>query len=80
MEQTADAILTALRVLNALVVKRDPEPADIDQLRILSPSLPETPLDELANDVIHQVLRRVTSATQQQLMVRWRVWESVSSI
>jgi hypothetical protein len=48
-------VVTALRVLNALALKRDPNLADIDELRHLAPQFAATPLDVLAWGVIQQV-------------------------
>jgi hypothetical protein len=45
---------TALRVLSAIVNQRDPEPADVRELRHLPTPRAEIPLDELASVVIQQ--------------------------
>jgi hypothetical protein len=45
---------TALRVLSAIVNQRDPDPADVQELRHLPASRAEVPLDELACGVIQQ--------------------------
>jgi hypothetical protein len=47
-------MITALRVLSAIVNQRDPEPADVRALRPLPASFAEVPLDELACGVIQQ--------------------------
>jgi hypothetical protein len=54
MQLGVDAMMTALRVLSAIVNQRDPNPADVEELRRLPPSRAEAPLDELACDVIQQ--------------------------
>jgi hypothetical protein len=56
VQQAIDEIKTALRVLTAIVEKRYPDPADIDELRRLAPLLAEAPPDELACGVIRQAL------------------------
>jgi hypothetical protein len=47
MQQTVDAIKTALRVLNALVVNGEADPSDLAELRRLSPSLADAPQPDL---------------------------------
>ena len=53
---------TAMRVLAALNEKRDPTPADIDELRGLAPDFSATGLDELACEVIQRALRHRAEA------------------
>jgi hypothetical protein len=58
MQLTVNAMKTALRVLNALAVKCEADPADVHELRRLAPLLADSPLDELARDVIRQAMMR----------------------
>ena len=59
MGNPTEALKTALRVLAAITDGgRQPDPADVEQLRRLAPLMADTPLDELAADVIQQALRR----------------------
>jgi hypothetical protein len=58
MDSSLHAMKTAMRVLSAINEKRDPDPADLDQLRSLAPLLADLPADELACDVIKQALQR----------------------
>ena len=48
----------ALRVLQAITRRHNPEPADIAELKRLSPLLLDAPADEMACDVIQQALKR----------------------
>jgi hypothetical protein len=57
MQTTPNAVRTAVRVLNALAVEREPEPADVDELRRLAPRLAATPVDMLAWEVIQHEAR-----------------------
>lgn len=59
MENPTEALKIALRVLAAITDDdRQPDPADIEELKRLAPLMGDTPLDELASDVIQQALRR----------------------
>jgi hypothetical protein len=58
MENSLAAMKTAMRVLAAVNEKRDPDAADLDELRRLAPLLAALPPDELACDVIKQALQR----------------------
>jgi hypothetical protein len=49
---------TGLRVLTAVTAKRDPDPADLEELRRFAPLLADAPVDELARDVIQTMKRR----------------------
>jgi hypothetical protein len=57
MQQPID-METALRVLKAILEKRDPAPADVDELRRRAPQSFNAPLDELARDVVQQAVNR----------------------
>ena len=53
------ALETALRVLSAISAHQDPAPADVQELKRLSPATPENaPLDEIACDVVAQALKQ----------------------
>ena len=52
MQQTPDTMRTALRVLTAVIERRDPHLADLEELRRFAPLLADAPVDELARDVI----------------------------
>jgi hypothetical protein len=56
MEQSIDALRTALRVLTAIVKMRTPRRADLAKLRRLAPLLADAPLDELAFWVLRQAV------------------------
>ena len=58
MHLAADAMKTALRVLNALASQCEPDGQDVDELRRLAPLLADSPLEELAWDVIRQAMKR----------------------
>jgi hypothetical protein len=58
MENALAAMKTAMRVLAAVNDKRDPDAADLEELRRLAPLLGGLPPDELACDVIKQALQR----------------------
>jgi hypothetical protein len=58
MENTTEALKTALRVLTAITDDRKPDPADVEELKRLAPLMGDTPLDDLASDVIQQAFRR----------------------
>jgi hypothetical protein len=53
---------TALRVLKAITEKREPDSTDVDELRHLAPLPADTPIDELACEVIQQALKRRAAA------------------
>ena len=53
---------TAMRVLAAINEKREPDAADLAELRSLAPLLANLPPDELACDVIKQALQRRDAA------------------
>jgi hypothetical protein len=52
MQQAQETLGTALRVLTAIVDRRNPHPADLDCLRRFAPSLADASPDELAREVI----------------------------
>ncbi len=59
MEVATEALKTALRVLTAVSEKKEPDPADVDELKRLSPLLADSSsLDEMACDVILQAMKR----------------------
>jgi len=58
MDNTLAAMKTAMRVLAAVNDKREPDTADLTELRRLAPLLADMPADELACDVIKQALQR----------------------
>jgi hypothetical protein len=58
MQQSLRAIQIASRVLTDLGDRKEPDPADVAELRRLDPLLSDMPLDELACDVIQQALKR----------------------
>jgi hypothetical protein len=57
MRDSLEAMKTALRVLTAICEKRQPDPADVQDLRHYAPLLAHCPIDEVACEVIHQSLR-----------------------
>jgi len=58
MPNDLTAMKTALRVLTALAERRSPSPADIEELReIAHQQRVDTPLDEIACDVIQVALQ-----------------------
>jgi hypothetical protein len=52
---------TALRVLSAIVEKRSPEPADVEQLRSLAPPLATVSVEEIACEVVQLALKNRAS-------------------
>jgi hypothetical protein len=57
MQMGFAAMQLALRVLNALIEKRYPDPEDVAQLRQLAPDAATKPTDELACEVIQNALK-----------------------
>jgi Tfp pilus assembly protein PilN len=66
MQQSLEAMTTALRVLTALTSKRHPDSADIETLREYVPLLRDEPADKLACEVIEQALRHRAIARSAQ--------------
>jgi hypothetical protein len=58
MHSYLDATKVALRVLAAVVETREPDPADVAELRRLSSRPKYIPADELAWDVLRQALKQ----------------------
>ena len=58
MQQGDDAMRVAVRVLTAITEECDPIDADIQELHRLAPSLANASVDELACDVIQQVIKQ----------------------
>jgi hypothetical protein len=58
VQESIEALKTALRVLTAISERTNPEPADIETLKSYAPLLADAPDDELACDVIQQAIRR----------------------
>jgi len=52
-----DKVRRVLRVLNALVLKRDADPLDVAELRRFAPLLAAAPLEQLAWGVLDQLLK-----------------------
>jgi hypothetical protein len=59
MEQSTQAMRVALRVLEAITARRDPEEPDIEELRHLAPLSADMPLDELACAVVRHAIERL---------------------
>ena len=69
MQYAHEAMQVALRVLNAIRDCQQPVADDVTRLRALAPALPAAPADELACDVICQVLRcRVDYTSDKSLL------------
>jgi hypothetical protein len=66
MQESLEAMTTALRVLTALTNKRYPDPADVETLRGYVPLLRDEPPDELACEVIKQAINHRTVARSAQ--------------
>jgi hypothetical protein len=66
MDDYMAALKTALRVLTAASESRDPDPADVDELRRLAPPLDYLPAEELACDVIKQAIHRRAASREQE--------------
>ena len=50
---------TALRVLSAITEHCEPDPADVQEVKRLSPLMPpDTPLDEIACALVSQALKQ----------------------
>jgi hypothetical protein len=59
MQESLDAMITALRVLTAITANRQPEPADVDALLHYAGPLPDgIGLDEFACNVIQRAIGR----------------------
>jgi hypothetical protein len=58
MQAGISAMKTALRVLAALTDRKDPDPADVAELRSLAPLSNTEEIDEMACNVIRQALQR----------------------
>ena len=56
MSHVNDVLMTALRVLTAVVERKEPNPWDVRELRRLSPNVLYVSADELACDVIHRTI------------------------
>jgi hypothetical protein len=67
MRQNLETMQIAVRVLSALMEKRDPDPADVQKLRECAPSLAHEPLDELACDVMRNALKERADARSDGL-------------
>ena len=65
IQQSSDALQTALRVFQALAKRRQPDPADIHELQRLAPLLADASPDELAGEVIMQALKRGDPGSSQ---------------
>lgn len=63
MLQRMDAMEVALRVLQALTQSRDPDPADVAELRRLAPLLADAPIDEVACDVVQRGVKPKAALT-----------------
>lgn len=68
IQQGLDSMRTALRVLTAVVEKRNPDAADLEELHRLAPSLSNASPDVLACYLIQQGLKR-------RAEVRWHSME-----
>jgi hypothetical protein len=63
MEQVLrEAMRTALRVLTALTEMTTPNEQDVDALRLHAPLFAESPVDELAREVVQDALRHRAEA------------------
>jgi hypothetical protein len=58
MQEFLAAMKTALRVLTAIIDKREPDLTDVNELRHFAPLLADAPVDDLAREVIQQALGR----------------------
>ncbi|HEY3827292.1 MAG TPA: hypothetical protein VGL82_22215 [Bryobacteraceae bacterium] len=58
MDDTFDAMMIAVRVLTAVNEKRQPDAADLGYLRQFSPPAAHLPCDELACEVIQQIIKQ----------------------
>src|SRR5215471_4029138 len=59
MKESIASMTIALRVLNAIVYERDPDLADLEELRRLAPLAADMPVDDLACAVIRHALKRL---------------------
>ena len=58
--EVQSALELVLRVLTAFNEHREPEPADIEQLRKLVPDLADSPVDLLAYEAIQRTIQRTS--------------------
>jgi hypothetical protein len=71
MQETQEAMKTALRVLTALTEKRQPSPLDVDTLRRYAGPHPEgIGLEQFACDVIQKSLARRTAVLASPARLR----------
>ena len=64
MPTILDVMNIALRVVNAVAQKCDPDSNDLEALRTFLPRLANAPLDELACGVIQEALNRRSQIRQ----------------
>ena len=62
MQQSLEAMETAVRVLTALAKHEEPDATDVTYLRGMAPLLENADLDVLACDVVQQALKRREAA------------------
>jgi hypothetical protein len=58
MQVAKDVLKVALRVLTAINARQEPDQSDIDLLHQMMPEQADTPIDELACDVIQHAIER----------------------
>jgi hypothetical protein len=68
MPDSTSAMKTASRVLMAVTDRAAPDPDDVEDLLRLAPDCSALPIDELACEVVHRLLKRgFSKATVRQL-------------
>jgi hypothetical protein len=66
MQQSMQQMLVAVRVLDALTARRNPDPQDVEHLREIAPEMATAELDELACAVIHRAIRHRAEVRKQR--------------
>jgi hypothetical protein len=67
MDPSLKAIETALRILGAITEHNEPNSADVEELKRFSPFAPEdTPIDEIACEVVAQALKARAAARGEE--------------
>jgi hypothetical protein len=62
MENLADVMRTALRVMTAICDYRDPIPQDLDELKLYAPELAHLSPEQLAHAVIGAIVEKSRSS------------------
>ena len=64
MDQIVGTLEVGLRVLTAVNEHKNPDPMDVEKLRLLAPEWADRPVDELACEVIGRTMKQRSKAAQ----------------